>query len=306
MPEYEIKAINTMKSNSPKQTDERLSLLRRIRYRITETPVRAPVIWFRHRGFKTEDIFLACYPKSGSTWLRFQLYEALSGQPAEFGSVNNASRTIGEHFDAPGLLPGGGRLIGTHESYRPAYHKVLYLVRDVRDVALSQFPREKHMGVGSKDLDDYLLRLMTGRKRHGSWHRHVLSYLDSELAVNGQLMLVRYEDLRQHTEATLTGILKFFGVEAGQDAIRKAIANNSLDAMRAKEDRVHSLGFKVRRHPHKSSQEEGRFVRKGLVGGWRDKLTPEQLAFIEDHAGGALARLGYPLVAAVSPKLQTA
>lgn len=305
MPEYETNTVNTTKPSSSKQTDERLPLLRRIRYRITETPMRAPVIWYRHRGFKAEDVFLACYPKSGSTWLRFQLYEALSGQPAEFGSVNDAFRAIGEHFDAPRLLPGGGRLIGTHESYRPEYHKVLYIVRDVRDVALSQFPREQHMGVGSKTLDDYLLRLMTGHKRHGAWHEHVLSYMDSDLAAHGKLLLVRYEDLRQRTEETLTRALEFLGASADRYAIQQAIANNSLEAMRVKEDRVHSLGIKVRRHPHKSSQEGRRFVRTGLVGGWHDKLTPQQLALIEQYAGGALARLGYPLVAG-SSELKTA
>src|SRR6266550_4170723 len=52
-------------------SDGRLPLLRRVRYRITETPVRMPVVWLRHRGFGSADVFLTCYPKSGSTWLRF-------------------------------------------------------------------------------------------------------------------------------------------------------------------------------------------------------------------------------------------
>lgn len=305
MPEHESEAVDAMESTSPKQVDERLPLLRRMRFRLTETKVRVPVIWYRHRGFETADIFLASYPKSGSTWLRFQLFEALTGDSAEFGSVNEAFRTVGEHLNAPRLLPGGGRLIGTHEQYRPAYHKVVYLVRDVRNVALSQFPREKHMGVGPDTLDEYLLRLMTGRKRHGAWHQHALSYLNSELAANGQLLVVHYEELRQNTEEVISRILDFFGIVVDRDAIRRAIANNSLEAMRMKEDRVHSLGMKVRRHPYKTSQEEGRFVRKGLVGGWRDKLTEQQLALIERYAGEALARLGYPLTT-TSPELQTA
>jgi len=46
--------------------------------------------------------------------------------------------------------------------------------------------------------------------------------------------------------------------------------------------------------------DEGRFVRKGSVGGWREKLTDEQLQMIDASAGDAFRRMGYPLAAAVS------
>ncbi|MCU1296842.1 MAG: sulfotransferase [Acidobacteriaceae bacterium] len=272
---------------------ERMPWNRRIRYRITETRIREPIVWLRHHGFRPEDVFLACYPKSGSTWFRFMLYEILTGDPAEFGNVNAGSRIVGEHFYAPGILPGGGRFIGTHETYRGAYHKVIYLVRDVRDVAISHFRREWHMGVGSRTFDDYLFRLMTGRKRHGSWPGHVLSYLDSDLAKTDQFMLVRYEDLRHNTEEVLTQVLHFLAVPVDGGVIRGAIQNNSLQAMRTKEDRLHASGIRVVKHPFKSSREEGRFVYKGETGGWRGKLPPEQLDLIDRYAGYVLARLGY-------------
>jgi hypothetical protein len=50
--------------------------------------------------------------------------------------------------------------------------------------------------------------------------------------------------------------------------------------------------------PPKSSREEGRFVHKGEVGGWRSKLTAAQLNLIDRWTGQALARLGYPLSSA--------
>src|SRR5579863_5796840 len=111
---------------------------RRLRHRITSTSVRNPVVWWRHRGLAPADVMLGSYPRSGSTWLRFVLYEILTGESSSFDKVNAGLRGIGDYQHGPGLLPGGGRFIGTHESYRPAYRRAVYLVRDVRDVALSE------------------------------------------------------------------------------------------------------------------------------------------------------------------------
>src|SRR5947207_15710997 len=101
---------NSQPTNTPRLGN--FSTLRRVRLTLSETPLRGPVVWFRHRGFRAADVFLGSYPRSGSTWVRFALYEALTGRPSDFLKVNGSLRTVGEHFHAPGILPRGGRLIG--------------------------------------------------------------------------------------------------------------------------------------------------------------------------------------------------
>jgi hypothetical protein len=274
-----------------------LPWLERRRYQLTDANpwLRTALLWGRHHGFRPNAVFLCEYPKSGGTWLRFMLHEILTTEPSEFRNVNHASRMVGYHFRAPDVLPGGGRLIATHETWRPAYHKVLYLVRDVRDVALSHYRREWHMGVVSTTFDAFLLCLMNGPKRHGSWPAHVASYLDSGLARTDRFLLLRFEDLRRNTAEVLTRIVDFLGARPDREAINRAVQNNSLEAMRAKEDRVHALDVRVRMSPPGSSREEGRFVHKGEVEGWRRKLSAAQLDLIERLAGQSLLRLGYPL-----------
>src|SRR5580704_18750665 len=88
---------------------------RRLRHRITSTKVRNPVVWWRHRGLAPADVILGSYPRSGSTWLRFVLYEILSGESSSFDKVNAGLRGISDYQHAPGLLPENGRFIGTHE-----------------------------------------------------------------------------------------------------------------------------------------------------------------------------------------------
>src|SRR5438552_2701326 len=133
-----------------------MPLLRRVRHELSKTGIRSPLLWARHRGFQASDVFTASYPRSGSTWLRFILVELLAGQSSGFNSVNTASPDVGQHASGQPLLPGGGRLIKTHELYRRSYKRAIYLARDPRDVMLSEYNYEKALGVIDDDFDAFL------------------------------------------------------------------------------------------------------------------------------------------------------
>jgi len=117
--------------------------------RFKSKPLRAPVVALRHLGLREHDVFLACYPRSGSTWLRFILAELLTETPAEFKTVNAQIPYVGRHPNAPPSLPGKGRLIGTHELRLPPGKRAIYLIRDPRDVAPSYYQWQLRHGVFS-------------------------------------------------------------------------------------------------------------------------------------------------------------
>ena len=95
-------------------------MLKRLRYQLSKSRLRVPLVWSRHRGLKDQDVFVASYPRSGSTWLRFLLFETLTKNDAGFDNVNRMLPDVGMHADATPLLPNQGRLIKTHEPFRPA------------------------------------------------------------------------------------------------------------------------------------------------------------------------------------------
>jgi hypothetical protein len=271
---------------------------RRLRHQITSTKVRNPVVWWRHRGLAAADVMLGSYPRSGSTWLRFTLFEILSGEPSSFDNVNAALRGISDYQHGAGLLPGNGRFIGTHEPYRPAYRRAVYLVRDVRDVALSEYAFERNLGIARNSMDEYLEDLLLGRKRHGSWQNHVESWIDSPLAKSGGLLFIRYEDLRKDSVDVFRQMVDFLQVKVNVETIERAVANNTVQRMREKEDSLYKQeGYAaVPRRPKKGVEAGGRFVRSGSIGGWQGRLSSQQLKLIERHAGSTLVRLGYPLM----------
>jgi hypothetical protein len=266
-----------------------MSSLMHLRARAARTRLRAPLAWLRHFGLHSSDVFLASYPRSGNTMLRFMLGEVLSGIPSTFDHIQKLIPEIGVHMRAYPLVPGGGRLIKTHEPYRRQYKRAIYIYRDVRDVMLSSFARENALDVVHIDnLNDYVLPFMQGRMtRFGSWQDHIDGWLNSPLAKRGDLFVLRFEDIRKDLEGSVALCLDFLGKKVDRSVIQAAVRNNSLENMRVKEDGATTLP--------KSPGEEGRWVGKGAVRGWREKFTEPQLAIIDQFAGDRLTSLDYPL-----------
>ncbi len=268
------------------------SAYRQLRRKFAKTRLRAPLVWLNHRNLSPHDVFAAAYPKSGSTWVRFVLFEILSGLPARFKSINQMMATVGRHDTGLRSLPGGGRLISTHEQYRKDYNRAIYVVRDARDVLLSEFAFLRALDYFRGDLDKFISTFLFtcgSAYGYGPWQRHVSSWLDSPIAGTENLLVVRYEDVRQDPVLWFGRMAEFLRVNVDLEKIRLAVENNSIQKMREKEEK----------EPVRASIR-GRFVRNGAVRGWVSQLSPAQVRLIEEHTGSALLRLGYPLSSQLS------
>lgn len=256
--------------------------LKQIRHAITKSAaLRQSLAWMYHRRLRPSDIFIASYPRAGSTWLRFLLYELLTQQTTSFGAVNKAIPGIGRHHTAPELID-DSRLIQTHEPFRKAYGRAIYLVRDVRDVVISEYHLQKLLKLYDRTFQDFVSDFLTGQvNRYGTWENHANSWLDAKDSAPDRILMIRFDDLRHETHAILDSILAFLGASASSTQIEQAIANNTTSKMRAKE---HALKFTV---------ADQSFVRKGMVGGWQNNLSTEQVQLLEQYVGPTLNRLGY-------------
>lgn len=266
----------------------RLLLGRRAKLKIMLKRPRRLAVRYRHLGIRDADFLLSSFPRSGSTWLRFMLGELLSGHGADFERIHEVIPYVGEHRHAPALLPRGGRLIKTHELYRPRGQRTIYLVRDVRAILPSMYKMQKRGGY-PKDIGAFVQDFVAGRAGwFGSWVDHVNFWLGPEPPTSHDVLLVRFEDLREDPTAVLHEIIGFIGIEVEEPRLASAIRNNDLSRMQEKE-RNAAEGTILNRRPDLP------FVGSGSVAGWRQELDSEHVAIVERAAADVLERLGYPM-----------
>ena len=270
-----------------------MPILRKVRFTLAKTSARAPLVWVRHRGFQVSDVFVGSYPRSGSTWLRFMMLEVLSGEASGFSKTNEMLPDVGRHGTGARVLPAGGRLIKTHEPFRPEYKKAIYLARDPRDVALSEFAYQKALGLAGDDFNIYLKRFLRGDVNpFGSWIDHATCWMDAADNNRSEILLVCFEELKRNSVQELSRIAEFLGVPVSAAKICQAVANNSMDKMRQKE----------KADPQRASAK-GKFIRSGSAGGWREAFTEKQCQLVQQHAGNIMARLGYAAIESLESKL---
>ena len=255
--------------------------VRKTRYHITKSVLRHPLNRWQHRGLGPDDVFVASYPKSGTTWLRFLIYQLVTQQEGDFERVNRAIPGVGRHASAPRLLQGSGRLIQTHEPHRPEYAKAVYIIRDGRDVVISEYYYHIMLRYWHprRPFDQFFDRFIAGKvNRYGDWKTH-------ENPAN-EIHLVKYEALKTCPRETFAGVAHFLGYQVDEEQIRQALADNALEKMRLKDRQA-------RESVHRHHSEAVAFVRQGKAGGWRDFLTGDQKKTFEWYAGDVLRRLGY-------------
>jgi hypothetical protein len=258
------------------------------------TPVkrvaRRPLVRYRARGMRADDVLLISYPKSGSTWLRFLLAHALTSIEADFDSIRTTIPPLGRQDHAPLIVPGGRRLIRSHEPIGPTSREktIVYLVRDARPVALSYLAHEQRYARFRGSVVEFIERFLRGYVgSYGAWHEHVQSALAIEQREGRgtPFLRVRYEDLRDDTVSELARVLRFLGTEPDAAMLADVVAANSKDRMRAKEAQSAFLG---------SMKTDGSpFVRHDRSLGWSDLVPEEARSRLERVCGPARRAAGY-------------
>ncbi len=258
-----------------------------------------------------DDVFLVSYPRSGNTWTRFLLGNLIY-QDAAVTFSNIESRIPEIYFNRDRFLRQlpRPRMLKSHESFQPHYSRVIYIVRDPRDVAVSFY----HHNVKARNIpDDYPMssfvpRFIAGEfdRKFGSWRDNVLSWTVLRKD-DPWFLLLRYEDLKRDTAKVLVNVVAFLDrcsfrkIDSSPQALQRAIELSSPERMRALEKQEAGNWVLT-----KGTRSDKPFVRSATSGGWRSQLSPESVAEIESAWGPLMQTFGYELVSEQSRPLAPA
>jgi hypothetical protein len=256
--------------------------------------------WLRgreeHRKLQLADYVLMSWGKSGRTWLRVMLsrfYQSAYGIPEgrmlEFDNLKRANPAIPSVFFTHGnyLRNYTGNWDDKSEFYGK---KIVMLVRDPRDIAVSQYFQWKYrMRPIKKMLNDYpahgtdvpIFDFLMNREVGLPEIIAFLEMWQRELPRARDSIVVRYEDMRADPEDALRRVLSFLGTPGTDAQIRDAVAYAAYDNMkRLEQKRVFWLsGFRLR--PGDRANPQSFKVRRAKVGGWRDYFDDEQTRAID-------------------------
>ncbi|MGD0757333.1 MAG: sulfotransferase domain-containing protein [Candidatus Sulfotelmatobacter sp.] len=244
-----------------------------------------------------DDTFLVSFPRSGNTWTRFLVCNLINpDDPVNFAQLESRIPEIYDVTDRNLRAFPRPRIIKSHECFDPRYKKIVYIVRDPRDVLISYYEFQLKRRVISEELslEEFVPRFMESEiePKTGSWRDHVVSWTATR---GGQknFLLLRYEDMLADTQKESAKIASFLGLDSSPERIARAVALSSADRMR-KLEKEQSRQWKET----KKTRQDKPFVRKAASGGWKTILSEKSVAQIESAWGGVMRSAGYKLVTA--------
>ena len=248
-----------------------------------------------------DDVFLVSYPKSGNTWVRFLVANlAYPDRVVDFSTINEVTPDPEALSKRKLAVMPRPRIIKSHQYFDPRYPKVICIVRDPRDVALSNY----HFGIKRRligeelPIEEYVSRFLRGQHSdhgYGAWGENVGSWFYLRRK-SPHFLLVTYESLLSNPMEIMGSIAKFLNIDPDPKRLTRAIEQSTAERMREME----------KKQAHQWSSTTGTrldkpFVRAAQAGGWREQLPHACIGAIESEWGELMLDLGYSLVTGSAP-----
>ncbi len=257
-------------------------------------------------------VWIASYPKSGNTWLRFMLYASLYGEPKRSADVPLRIPDI--HRQMPFEPPASGpTYIKTHfelTDQHPQINdtlKAIHIIRNPRDILLSALNYRKlapkkgfSLTDTNKNFAKEFIKCGGGpgwlQNGFGSWGSHARSWRNTD---RFEVLNLRYEELKSDPASGLKDILAFLDISRTDDEIGLAVKHSSFDFMRALEireknaDKSNDLSKRLFVGTSEASKKGHFFVNKGLSNQSLNTIAPGLDAIFNNAFKDDLEEFGY-------------
>jgi Sulfotransferase domain len=223
--------------------------------------------WFAHDP-RADDIFIATYPKSGTTLMQMMLYQLTTDGSMDFDHIGERvpwfEVSAARNPAALARLP-SPRAFKSHlvRERLPRIGRFIYVVRNVKDVAVSYHHHAVSLMGWDDDFDGFLKKFVAGKVPCGSWFDHLESWWPHRNDPN--TLFMRYEDLVADLPRSVRRVAEF--CELGPGAIDRAGERCQLSYMKQHFEKFDPRLFVPRGAPLRSAG----FLRRGVAGGWREE-----------------------------------
>ncbi|XBH97181.1 hypothetical protein VPH35_087455 [Triticum aestivum] len=259
---------------------------------------------------RPDDVLLASFPKSGTTWLKVLAFAtqavATARRAAHPPSAHDHPlRQRNPHDCVPFLgigfaldkdvdtvaaeleaLP-SPRVLATHLPFSllpTGRSRVVYVCRDPKDV----------LSVGV-DAESFSLReamelFCAGRCMYGPQWLHVAEYWEASRRAAGEVLFLRYEEMLRDPVGSLRTMAEFMGCAFSPEEEERGVARAivelcSLDKLKKVEAN--------RKGRTAAGTKADAYFRKGVAGDWSSHMTPEMGKMVDEAVEDGLQGSGF-------------
>ncbi len=248
------------------------------------------------RKLEAANWILVSWAKSGRTWLRVMLshfYQQQFNIPQQhlldFDNFKNMNA------DAPSVFFTHGNYLKDYTGHKDTkidfyQKKIVLLVRDPRDVAVSQYFQWKYrMSPRKKVLNDYPpheadISMYEFVMNADCGLPKIIDYFNGWIRDKhrvDQLLMVRYEDLRKNPEQVMSTIFEFTGTPGASQKISDTVEFAAYQNMKKHEEKQTIAVNLGRLGAKQKGNSDSSKVRRAKVGGYKDYFEEEQIHEID-------------------------
>ncbi|EAT42081.1 AAEL006327-PA [Aedes aegypti] len=242
---------------------------------------------------KPEDVWIASYPKSGTTWTQEMMWLICNdldyaGARAvtlderfpflEIGSIigNDSVKEV-EEMKSP-------RFIKTHlpvalipDQFWTVKPKLVYVYRKAKPVPVSFYHHYQTLTGYRGTIEQFVKSFINDRIMFSPYHEHVLEY--HALQGLDNILVINYEDMKKDLKSTVFKVCSFFNKTYTEDQIQQLCKHLSFDSMKnnpsVNYDHLVKQMLMLSNRLHERDDADRKFIRKGEVDGWKSDLTED-------------------------------
>ncbi|XP_077171366.1 sulfotransferase 1C2-like [Paroedura picta] len=249
----------------------------------------APLWSFKARP---DDLLICTYPKAGTTWLQ-EIVEMVQsgGDPQKCARAPIYKRIPFIEIVHP-LLAGledaeampSPRTLKTHlpaqlvpPSFWEQNCKIIYVARNAKDNAVSYF----HFHRMDQEMpepgtwDEFLENFMAGKVAWGSWSDHVKGWWEAK--DRHPILYLFYEDMKEDLTREIRKVAHFLDKELPEAVLNRIVEHTTFDNMKA-----NPMANYDTIPPSVMDPAVSTFMRKGIVGDWKEHFTVAQSEHLDE------------------------
>ena len=234
---------------------------------------------------RLDDVFIVTYSKSGTTWVQ-QIVKLIRSNGKDDGKTIDmavpwlleANSDVYSHPIDVDAMP-SPRAFKAHMPFEmmpgglpstsPA--KYIYVARNPKDVCTSLYYYMQNIKLITNfagTWDDIFELFMADRLYFGSWFDHVLGWWKHRDTPN--VLFLKYEDMKKDPHGAVNAIAVFIGCDLKPEVVDSITEQTSFEKMRRNDAANYSWRAPI------LVPNAVPFIRKGVVGDWRNHFTAEQ------------------------------